>query len=58
MAGKGGPTNLEKEQVGWRSLLLLFGFRFLDLPLLLRLVLCAFHRTDVWDGREGDGVQS
>jgi len=57
MAGKGGPTNLEKEQVGYRTLILLFGFRFLDLLLLLRLVLCAVHRTDVWDGGEGDGVQ-
>jgi hypothetical protein len=56
MAGKGGPTNLEKEQVGWRTLILLFGFRFLDLLLLLRLVLCTVHRTDVWDGGEGDGV--
>lgn len=24
MAGKGGPTNLEKEQVGWRTLALPF----------------------------------
>lgn len=57
MAGKGGPTNLEKEQVGWRTSLLLFGIRFLDMMLLLRLVLCGFHHTDVWDGGKGDGVQ-
>jgi hypothetical protein len=57
MAGKGGPTNLEKEQVGLRTLLFLFAFRFLDLLLSLRLALCASHGTDVWDGGEGDGVQ-
>jgi hypothetical protein len=31
MIGNDGPTNLEKEQVGWRTLLLHFVFRFMYL---------------------------
>jgi hypothetical protein len=57
MAAKGGPTNLEKEQVCSRAFLPFLGFWFAALSLLLRWVMGAFHWTDVWDGGEGDGVQ-